>query len=107
MANLNTNQDSQLYLHLKNAFLFKRQPSSDAYRRAEQLVLYIRALHILSSALVFSQKQSLFNFYFNFLTINFLVNAEKLHPSPAVQNVLNQLNEKYHHVFFRFFIDLF
>jgi hypothetical protein len=26
------------------------------------------------------------------------VNAETLHPSPAVQNVLNQLNEKYHYV---------
>lgn len=58
-----------------------KQPSSDAYRRAEQLVLYIRALHILSSALVMAQKQ---------------INADTLHPSPAVQNVLNQLNEKYH-----------
>lgn len=60
----------------------RHSSSSDAYRRAEQLVLYIRALHILSSALVMAQKQ---------------INADTLHPSPAVRNVLNQLNEKYHY----------
>uniref|UniRef100_A0A183C472 Non-specific serine/threonine protein kinase n=1 Tax=Globodera pallida TaxID=36090 RepID=A0A183C472_GLOPA len=60
----------------------QRQYQSDAYRRAEQLVLYVRALHVLSSALVMAQKQ---------------INAGLLHPSAAVQNVLNQLNEKYHY----------
>uniref|UniRef100_A0A0N5CBA4 non-specific serine/threonine protein kinase n=1 Tax=Strongyloides papillosus TaxID=174720 RepID=A0A0N5CBA4_STREA len=55
--------------------------SSDAYRRAEQLVVYVRALHMLSSALLMAQKQ---------------VDTERLHPSEAVQNVLNQLNERYH-----------
>ncbi|KAK0420032.1 hypothetical protein QR680_014470 [Steinernema hermaphroditum] len=44
----------------------KREPNSDAYRRAEQLVVY---------------KQ---------------VASDTLHPSPAVQHVLNQLNDKYH-----------
>uniref|UniRef100_A0A915MEK2 non-specific serine/threonine protein kinase n=1 Tax=Meloidogyne javanica TaxID=6303 RepID=A0A915MEK2_MELJA len=76
------NKSNPIAIAMESSKHRSRQPSSDAYRRAEQLVLYIRALHILSSALVFSQKQ---------------INAEKLHPSPAVQNVLNQLNEKYHH----------
>ncbi|KAI1724689.1 protein kinase domain-containing protein [Ditylenchus destructor] len=56
--------------------------SSDAHKRAEQLVLHVRALHVLSSALVMAQRQ---------------INTDTLHPSPAVQNVLNQLNEKYHY----------
>ncbi|TKR64855.1 hypothetical protein L596_025332 [Steinernema carpocapsae] len=59
----------------------KREPNSDAYRRAEQLVVYVRALHMLSSALLLAQKQ---------------VASDTLHPSPAVQHVLNQLNDKYH-----------
>ncbi|KAH7731145.1 CRE-UNC-51 protein [Aphelenchoides avenae] len=59
----------------------RHQSASDAYRRAEQLVLYVRALHILSSALVMAQRQ---------------VSTDTLQPSPAVQHVLNQLNEKYH-----------
>ncbi|CAJ0581012.1 unnamed protein product, partial [Mesorhabditis spiculigera] len=52
-----------------------------AYRRAEQLVLYVRALHMLSSALLLAQRN---------------VATRTLHPSPAVQNVLNLLNDKYH-----------
>uniref|UniRef100_A0A915EDH1 Non-specific serine/threonine protein kinase n=1 Tax=Ditylenchus dipsaci TaxID=166011 RepID=A0A915EDH1_9BILA len=60
----------------------RHQSASDAYRRAEQLVLHVRALHVLSSALVMAQRH---------------INAETLQPSPAVQNVLNQLNEKYHY----------
>uniref|UniRef100_A0A1I8B141 non-specific serine/threonine protein kinase n=1 Tax=Meloidogyne hapla TaxID=6305 RepID=A0A1I8B141_MELHA len=76
------NKSNPIAIAMESSKHRSRQPSSDAYRRAEQLVLYIRALHILSSALVLAQKQ---------------INAEKLHPSPAVQNVLNQLNEKYHH----------
>uniref|UniRef100_A0A915PY27 Non-specific serine/threonine protein kinase n=1 Tax=Setaria digitata TaxID=48799 RepID=A0A915PY27_9BILA len=59
----------------------KKKERSDAYRRAEQLVVYVRALHMLSSALLLAQKQ---------------VASETLHPSPAVQHVLNQLNDKYH-----------
>jgi len=60
--------------------------SSDAYRRAEQLVVYVRALHVLSSALVMAQRH---------------VSQETLHPSPAVQHVLNQLNDKYHYCLVR------
>jgi len=60
----------------------RHQSASDAYRRAEQLVLHVRALHVLSSALVMAQRH---------------INADTLQPSPAVQNVLNQLNEKYHY----------
>uniref|UniRef100_A0AC35TSI9 Non-specific serine/threonine protein kinase n=1 Tax=Rhabditophanes sp. KR3021 TaxID=114890 RepID=A0AC35TSI9_9BILA len=56
--------------------------NADAYRRAEQLVVYVRALHMLSSALLMAQKQ---------------VDSDTLHPSAAVQLVLNQLNERYHH----------
>lgn len=55
--------------------------STSAYRRAEQLVVYVRALHMLSSALLLAQRN---------------VATRTLHPSPAVQNVLNLLNDKYH-----------
>nr|CDJ97839.1 Serine threonine protein kinase-related domain containing protein [Haemonchus contortus] len=58
----------------------KAEPSS-AFRRAEQLVVYVRALHMLSSALLLAQRN---------------VASRVLHPSPAVQNVLNVLNDKYH-----------
>ncbi|KIH42875.1 hypothetical protein ANCDUO_27134 [Ancylostoma duodenale] len=58
----------------------KTEPSS-AFRRAEQLVVYVRALHMLSSALLLAQRN---------------VASRVLHPSPAVQNVLNILNDKYH-----------
>ncbi|VDN01330.1 unnamed protein product [Thelazia callipaeda] len=61
--------------------LINKKERSDAYRRAEQLVVYVRALHMLSSALLLAQKQ---------------ISSEILHPSPAVQHVLNQLNDKYH-----------
>jgi len=60
----------------------RRESTSDANRRAEQLVLYVRALHVISSAMAMAQRQ---------------VNADTLQPSPAVQNILNHLNEKYHH----------
>uniref|UniRef100_A0A183I5A6 Non-specific serine/threonine protein kinase n=1 Tax=Onchocerca flexuosa TaxID=387005 RepID=A0A183I5A6_9BILA len=66
----------------------KKKERSDAYRRAEQLVVYVRALHMLSSALLLAQKQ---------------VASETLHPSPAVQHVLNQLNDKYHQCLVGFF----
>ncbi|CAD6193814.1 unnamed protein product [Caenorhabditis auriculariae] len=55
--------------------------ATSAYRRAEQLVVYVRALHMLSSALLLAQRN---------------VANRVLHPSPAVQTVLNQLNDKYH-----------
>lgn len=43
---------------------------SEAYRRVEQLVVYVRALHMLSSALQLAQQE---------------VAAKKLHLSPAVK----------------------
>lgn len=45
---------------------------SDAQRRAEQLVLYIRALQLLSSALNLSKEE---------------LQAERLHPSHSVKQV--------------------
>lgn len=45
---------------------------SDVQRRAEQLVLYIRALQLLSSALNLSKEE---------------LQAERLHPSPSVKQV--------------------
>lgn len=60
----------------------QKKERSDAYRRAEQLVVYVRALHMLSSALLLAQRQ---------------IAAGTLHPSHNVQHVLNQLNDKYHH----------
>lgn len=47
---------------------------TDAQRRAEQLVLYIRALQLLSSALNLSKEE---------------LQAERLHPSPSVKQVYN------------------
>lgn len=73
--------------------------SSDAYRRVEQLVVYVRALHMLSSALQLAQQH---------------VADKTLHPSAAVRtgercrvtirntalrccsSVLSALNERYH-----------
>jgi len=45
---------------------------ADTQRRAEQLVLYIRALQLLSSALNLSKEE---------------LQAERLHPSPSVKQV--------------------
>jgi serine/threonine-protein kinase ULK/ATG1 len=56
--------------------------ASDGCRRSEQIVLYVRAMYILTSALNFSEQQ---------------INNRKLHPSPKVKHVLNQLNDKYHY----------
>lgn len=60
----------------------RRNDTSDVYRRNEQLVLYVRAMYILTSALNFSEQQ---------------ITAGSLHPSPKVKHVLNQLNDKYHY----------
>ncbi|GMS87764.1 hypothetical protein PENTCL1PPCAC_9939 [Pristionchus entomophagus] len=59
----------------------RRESTTSMYRRAEQLVVYVRALHMLSQALLLAQRN---------------VAANMLQPSPAVQSVLNQLNDKYH-----------
>uniref|UniRef100_A0A7E4WAC3 Non-specific serine/threonine protein kinase n=1 Tax=Panagrellus redivivus TaxID=6233 RepID=A0A7E4WAC3_PANRE len=56
--------------------------TSDVYRRSEQIVLYVRAMYILTSALNFSEQQ---------------IGSRNLHPSPKVKHVLNQLNDKYHY----------
>lgn len=56
--------------------------NSDIYRRNEQLVLYVRAMYILTSALNFSEQQ---------------ITAGNLHASPKVKHLLNQLNDKYHY----------
>lgn len=45
-------------------------PLSDAYKRAEQLVVFVRALHMLSSALQLAQQE---------------VNAKRLHVSTSVK----------------------
>lgn len=55
--------------------------TSSPYRRAEQLVVYVRALHMLSSALLLAQTN---------------VANDVLHSTMAVKQVLNQLNDKYH-----------
>ncbi|EFX82024.1 hypothetical protein DAPPUDRAFT_101872 [Daphnia pulex] len=55
---------------------------SDAQRRAEQLVLYIRALQLLSSALNLSKEE---------------LQAERLHPSHSVKQVVAVLNQRFHH----------
>ncbi|CAD5214778.1 unnamed protein product [Bursaphelenchus okinawaensis] len=61
----------------------RKDPSSEtlANRRSEQLVLYIKVMHIISSSLVMAQRHR---------------DLDTLQPSTAVQHVLNQLNDKYH-----------
>ena len=54
---------------------------ADTQRRAEQLVLYIRALQLLSSALNLSKEE---------------LQAERLHPSPSVKQVVAMLNQRFH-----------
>jgi serine/threonine-protein kinase ULK/ATG1 len=58
-----------------------KEQSTDAYRRAEQLILYVKVMHIISSSLVMAQRHR---------------DTATLQPSPAVQHVLNQLNDTYH-----------
>uniref|UniRef100_A0A915NAH8 Non-specific serine/threonine protein kinase n=1 Tax=Meloidogyne javanica TaxID=6303 RepID=A0A915NAH8_MELJA len=53
------NKSNPIAIAMESSKHRSRQPSSDAYRRAEQLVLYIRALHILSSALCLTRSQML------------------------------------------------
>ncbi|XP_023220462.1 serine/threonine-protein kinase ULK2-like [Centruroides sculpturatus] len=55
---------------------------SEGCRRAEQLVLYMRALHLLSSSLQLSREE---------------VHAGRLQPSTSVKNVLQILKEHFHH----------
>ncbi|KAI6176924.1 Non-specific serine/threonine protein kinase [Aphelenchoides bicaudatus] len=61
--------------------LIGKEQSTDAYRRAEQLILYVKVMHIISSSLVMAQRHR---------------DSSTLQPSPAVQHVLNQLNDTYH-----------
>ncbi|CAB3396771.1 unnamed protein product [Caenorhabditis bovis] len=74
-------KDNPLAMATKKKDTTSSHTSSTAYRRAEQLVVYVRALHMLSSALLLAQTN---------------VANNVLHPSVAVQTVLNQLNDKYH-----------
>lgn len=55
---------------------------ADVQRRAEQLVLNIRALQLLSSALNLFKEE---------------LQAERLHPSPSVKKVVAMLNQRFHH----------
>lgn len=55
---------------------------SENYRRAEQLVLYVRALQMLSSSLNLSREE---------------LKSGRLQPSNSVKNVVSNLNEKYHY----------
>ena len=61
--------------------VLQKEQSTDAYRRAEQLILYVKVMHIISSSLVMAQRHR---------------DSATLQPSPAVQLVLNQLNNTYH-----------
>ncbi|XP_041349948.1 serine/threonine-protein kinase unc-51-like [Gigantopelta aegis] len=54
---------------------------TEAQRRLEQLVLYVRSLHLLSSSLQLARQE---------------VKAERLQPSNSLKIVLKQMNEHYH-----------
>ncbi|XP_076344747.1 serine/threonine-protein kinase unc-51-like isoform X2 [Tachypleus tridentatus] len=57
-------------------------PVSEGYRRAEQLVLYMRALQLLSSSLQLSRQE---------------VHSDRLKPSPQVHYVLHTMKERFHY----------
>ncbi|CDW56874.1 DUF3543 and Mod r and Pkinase and DUF1712 and DCX domain containing protein [Trichuris trichiura] len=54
---------------------------NQSYRHAEQLVIYVRALHMISSSLQLAQQE---------------VDAKRLYVSSTVKRVLNELNESFH-----------
>ncbi|OWF55296.1 Serine/threonine-protein kinase unc-51 [Mizuhopecten yessoensis] len=54
---------------------------TEAQRRLEQLVLYVRSLHLLSSSLQLARKE---------------IKEERLQISTSLRNVLRQMNESYH-----------
>ncbi|XP_067685830.1 serine/threonine-protein kinase unc-51-like isoform X2 [Haliotis asinina] len=54
---------------------------TEAQRRLEQLVLFVRSLHLLSSALQLSRKE---------------IKSGRLHSSNALKSVLKQMNDYYH-----------
>lgn len=58
------------------------QAMGDGYRRAEQLLLYMKALQLISSAFTLSQQQ---------------VRNGHLQPSTTVRNVLHNMKEHYHY----------
>uniref|UniRef100_T1J2M8 non-specific serine/threonine protein kinase n=1 Tax=Strigamia maritima TaxID=126957 RepID=T1J2M8_STRMM len=70
--------------------MFRREVNSDdqlpivseSHRRAEQLVLYVRALQMLSSSLNLSRDG---------------LKSGKLQPSTSVKNVVSAMNERYRH----------
>jgi len=78
VAENNTNTIAML---MENNARRPKEQSTDAYRRAEQLILYVKVMHIISSSLVMAQRHR---------------DSATLQPSPAVQHVLNQLNDTYH-----------
>uniref|UniRef100_A0A5S6QT18 Non-specific serine/threonine protein kinase n=1 Tax=Trichuris muris TaxID=70415 RepID=A0A5S6QT18_TRIMR len=54
---------------------------NQSYRHAEQLVIYVRALHMISSSLQLAQQE---------------IDAKRLYVSSTVRHVLNELNELFH-----------
>ncbi|ULT92491.1 hypothetical protein L3Y34_009941 [Caenorhabditis briggsae] len=59
----------------------RKLKTNSSHQRAEQLAVLVRALHMLSSAMLLAQEK---------------VDLKELEPTKAVQQVLNQLNDKYH-----------
>ena len=57
-------------------------PNSPLHRRVQQLLLYMRCLHLLSQALDFSRNE---------------LKAKRLKPSTSVKSVLATLNERFRH----------
>ncbi|KAI6201389.1 Non-specific serine/threonine protein kinase [Aphelenchoides besseyi] len=78
VAENNTNAIAML---MENNTRRSKEQSTDAYRRSEQLILYVKVMHIISSSLVMAQRHR---------------DSATLQPSHAVQHVLNQLNDTYH-----------
>ncbi|PIC30532.1 hypothetical protein B9Z55_021738 [Caenorhabditis nigoni] len=59
----------------------RKLKTNTSHQRAEQLAVLVKALHMLSSAMLLAQEK---------------VEQKELEPTKAVQQVLNQLNDKYH-----------
>ena len=68
-------------LHQGEQLLDQAPKFTEAQRRLEQLVLYVRALHLLSSSLQLAQKE---------------IKSERLQISKALKLVLKEMNSNYH-----------
>ncbi|VDP52750.1 unnamed protein product [Soboliphyme baturini] len=81
LANIRASPLSAILHSRKLSNLDREVTVNESYRRVEQIVIFVRALHMLASSLQLAQQE---------------IAAKRLCLSPAVKQVLNRLNERYH-----------